>query len=125
VACGTSIVARKAVDRVGPTGFVVGVDLNEAMLCGDLGYLRGLFALAGMTVTSTRTHVGTAKYPSIDDAVAAEVEGTPLGERISAETYDAIRRRARELLQRYVAEDSSVGIPLAGHLVVARRPVRL
>jgi ubiquinone/menaquinone biosynthesis C-methylase UbiE len=32
VACGTGIVARTAADRVGPTGAVVGVDLNEAML---------------------------------------------------------------------------------------------
>ena len=32
VACGTGIVARTAADRVGPTGSVVGVDLNEAML---------------------------------------------------------------------------------------------
>ena len=218
VACGTGIVARTAADRVGPTGSVVGVDLNEAMLivarrvrpdlewrqgdaaelpfeegsfdvalcqmalmffpdraraiaemarvvtadgvvaicvpagldeqpaygpldaavgelagpeaqalmttywsCGDLGYLRGLFASAGMTVTSTRTHVGTAKYPSIDDAVTTELEATPLGELVSAEAYDALRQRARELLQRYVAADGSVGIPLAGHLVVARR----
>lgn len=218
VACGTGIVARTAADLVGPTGSVVGLDLNGAMLivarrvrpdlvwrqgdaaelpfedesfdvalcqmalmffpdraraiaemarvvtadgivaicvpagledqpaygaldaavgelagteaqalmasywsCGDLSYLRGLISSAELTVTSTRTHEGTAKYPSIDDAVATEVEGTPLGERISAETYDAIRRRARELLQRYVANDGSVGIPLAGHLVVSRR----
>jgi ubiquinone/menaquinone biosynthesis C-methylase UbiE len=32
VACGTGIVARTAADRVGPTGRVVGVDLNESML---------------------------------------------------------------------------------------------
>ena len=32
VACGTGIVARTAADRVGPTGSVVGLDLNEAML---------------------------------------------------------------------------------------------
>lgn len=31
------------------------------------------------------------------------------------------RQRARDLLQHYVADDGSVGIPLAGHLVVARR----
>ena len=218
VACGTGIVARTAADRVGPTGSVVGVDLNEAMLvvarrvrpdlewrqgdaaelpfedgsfdvalcqmalmffpdraqaiaemarvvtadgvvaicvpagldeqpaygpldaavgelagpeaqalmttywsCGDLGYLRGLFASAGMTVTSTRTHVGTVKYPSVDDAVTTELEATPLGELVSAEAYDALRQRARDLLQRYVADDGSIGIPLAGHLVVARR----
>ncbi len=32
VACGTGIVARTAADRVGPSGEVVGLDLNEAML---------------------------------------------------------------------------------------------
>ncbi|MBC6445693.1 methyltransferase domain-containing protein [Actinokineospora xionganensis] len=32
VACGTGILARTAADRVGPTGKVVGLDLNEGML---------------------------------------------------------------------------------------------
>ena len=32
VACGTGIVARTAADRSAPSGSVVGVDLNEAML---------------------------------------------------------------------------------------------
>jgi ubiquinone/menaquinone biosynthesis C-methylase UbiE len=32
VACGTGIVARAAADRVGPSGSVVGLDLNPAML---------------------------------------------------------------------------------------------
>ena len=32
VACGTGVVARMAADRVGPTGRVVGVDLNPGML---------------------------------------------------------------------------------------------
>ena len=89
--------------------------------CGDLGYLKKLFASAGMVVTSTRTHVGTAKYQSIDDAVTTELEATPLGERVSAEAYGALRQRARDLLRRYVADDGSVGLPLAGQLVVARR----
>ena len=32
VACGTGIVARTAADIVGPTGTVIGLDVNEAML---------------------------------------------------------------------------------------------
>jgi SAM-dependent methyltransferase len=32
VACGTGVVARAAADRVGPSGTVTGLDLNEAML---------------------------------------------------------------------------------------------
>jgi hypothetical protein len=53
--------------------------------------------------------------------VATEVEGTPLGERISAEAYDALRQRARELFRHHAADNGSVAIPLAGRLVVARR----
>ena len=33
---------------------------------------------------------------------------------MSAKTYDALRQRAGELLQRYLADDGSVSIPLAG-----------
>ena len=32
VACGTGIVARLAAQRVGPSGYVMGVDLNAAMI---------------------------------------------------------------------------------------------
>jgi SAM-dependent methyltransferase len=32
VACGTGVLAREAVERVGPTGFVAGVDTNAGML---------------------------------------------------------------------------------------------
>ena len=34
VACGTGIVARKAVPLIGTDGLVTGVDASEAMLCG-------------------------------------------------------------------------------------------
>jgi len=32
VACGTGVLAQSVADRVGPSGFAVGVDINEAML---------------------------------------------------------------------------------------------
>lgn len=47
VACGTGIVARTVADRLGPTGRVVGVDLNDGMLAvarrvrPDLDWRRG------------------------------------------------------------------------------------
>ena len=47
VACGTGVLAREAADRVGPTGRVTGLDLNEAMLAvarrlrGDIDWRHG------------------------------------------------------------------------------------
>jgi hypothetical protein len=48
-------------------------------------------------VTATVTHAGSARFPSAGALVTTEVESTPLGERISAEVYDRIKRGAREV----------------------------
>lgn len=217
VACGTGIVARAAAERLGASGLVVGVDLNEAMLtvarrvrpdldwqqgdvsalsfpdgafdtvlsqmalmffpdrvralsemarvatsvgtvavvvparladqpayapfvqvaaahagpdamsllgaywsCGDLGKLHALVESAGLTVRSTTTHQGTARFPSPDDLVATEIEGSPLADRISAAVYERIKTDTREVLRPFTGEDGVVHAPLVGHIVVAR-----
>lgn len=141
VACGTGVVAREAVRRVGPTGSVVGVDLNEAMvtvarrhvgpeavdllssywLMGNLDSVRGLFGEAGLHVRSTETHVGTARFDSVEQLVKIEVESTPLRDRIDEKTYDAILGDARSALAAFETEDGKAEVPIVGHIVTARR----
>ncbi|HWC12322.1 MAG TPA: methyltransferase domain-containing protein, partial [Acidimicrobiales bacterium] len=217
VACGTGIVARTAAERVGPTGRVVGVDLNQAMLtvaarvcpgvelrqadvtalpfeaatfdvvlcqmalmffpdrlaavremgrvvqpegtvvimvpssldaqpayrvlvdlaarragpeavamlsaywaCGDLDELLGTVQAAGQHVLSTRTRMGTARFASIDEFVATEVESTPVRERLTDDEYEALRREAGHVLEAFTASDGTAEIPIEGHLVAAR-----
>jgi ubiquinone/menaquinone biosynthesis C-methylase UbiE len=217
VACGTGIVARTAADRLGATGRVVGVDLNDAMLavarrvrpelewrqgdvralpfadrsfdtvlcqmalmffpdraaalremrrvvaeggtvavlvpahldtqpaygpfvemaahhagpdaasllsayfaCGRLEALTALVEAAGLRVTQTRTRLGRAKFPSVDEFVTTEVKGTPLGGRISAAAYERIRAGAGEVLRPFVTA-AGLEVPLEGHLVAGRR----
>lgn len=216
VACGTGIVARTAVERVGPAGAVWGSDLNEAMLtvagrvcpgvefrradvtaqpfddgtfdavicqmammffpdrraavaemgrvarpdgtvvitvpssldaqpayrplvelaarhagpeavamlgaywtCGDLDELLATVTDAGLDVLSSRTRMGTARFPSIDDFVTTEVESTPVRERLTDDQYAELRTEAGEVLARF-ATDAGAEIPLEGHLVAAR-----
>jgi len=218
VACGTGIVARTAADRLGATGRVVGLDLNEAMLtvgrrlrpdiewqqgdavalpfpdgsfdtvlcqmalmffpdrakalremrrvvtadgtvavlvparlqsqpayapfvemaarhagpdaasllstyfaCGELGEFTALVESAGLRVVGTRTRLGRAKFGSVDEFVATEVESTPLIGRISQEVYGRIREGAREVLRPFTAAAGPVEIPLEGHLVAAQK----
>lgn len=218
VACGTGVVARAAVDRVGPTGSVTGVDLNEAMLAvarrlapgidwhrgdvaalpfadhrfdavvcqmammffpdpvaaltemarvarpggtvavlvpaslasspgysrfadvvaqhagrdavglvttyfalGDLDGLRLNFADAGLSGLEASTRAGSARFGSIDEFVATEVEGSPLIERIDDATYGAIRRDcAAELAEFVVGDDGAVAVPFDCHAVAGR-----
>jgi ubiquinone/menaquinone biosynthesis C-methylase UbiE len=217
VACGTGIVARTVAARLGPTSRVVGVDLNEAMLCvarrvrpeiewrqgdvaalpfadrsfdavlcqmalmffpdrvgalremrrvaadsgtvalvvpahletqpaygpfvelaarhagapaasllgayfacGRLDELTALAETAGLRAAETQTRLGHARFPSIDAFVAAEVNGTPLGGRISEAVYERIRAGAHDVLRPFLSADG-LAVPLAGHLVAGRR----
>jgi len=218
VACGTGVVAREVAARVGPTGRVVGVDINEAMLTvarrsrpdiewrradvvalpfadgsfdavvcqaalmffpdrvaavremrrvlkddgklviqvwagldaqpayrrvveiaarhagpdavdllssywvmGDLDGTRNLIDDAGLALTEATTHVGTARFDSIDELVKIEVESTPLIDRIDDATYQAIIADAREALREFAAADVRVAAPIVGHIFLATR----
>jgi SAM-dependent methyltransferase len=72
---------------------------------GDLDRLATLFDAAGLVIDETRTHMGTARFESIDAMVRTEVEGSPLVDRLSDETYSRIvadsRKSPRALLHRY------------------------
>jgi ubiquinone/menaquinone biosynthesis C-methylase UbiE len=60
VACGTGIVARLAAERVGPTGHVVGLDLNPGMLA----VARGLPPLPGAPITWQHASAVALPFPA-------------------------------------------------------------
>jgi ubiquinone/menaquinone biosynthesis C-methylase UbiE len=95
--------------------------LSAYWALGDLDALRMLFEAAGLQVTATQTHVGTARFESVDAFVATEVESTPLIERISNETYHRIREESRAILARFCTANGRVEAPIEGHLITARR----
>lgn len=89
-------------------------------VCGDVEMLAGLVADAGLELVELRSEQGAARFPSLERFVAAEVEATPLLERIDADTYARIRDDAGSALAEYVAQDGSVAVPIEAHLVLAR-----
>jgi hypothetical protein len=95
--------------------------LSTYFVCGDLDELKCLVESAGLRIVAGRTHLGTVKCPSIDAFVAAEVEGSPLRERVSDEVYTGIREGAREVLRPFTKSGGAAEIPLQGHLVAASR----
>ena len=88
---------------------------------GDLEQLTVLFDAAELKVTATRTRLGTARFDSIDDLVRTEVEATPLGERISEETYHKILDDSRHALARFTTNSGQAEVPIEGHLITARK----
>lgn len=90
--------------------------------CGDLAELRTLTASAGLDVTDTWTHLGTARFDSPAHLAVTEVEGSPLAGRITSEAYARIREDAVRVLHPWVRPDGRLHAPLRGHLVAARVP---
>lgn len=87
--------------------------------CGGLDGLTALAGATGLTVTVARTVAGRYRAPSVDAAVANEVESTPLRARITSDAYERIRRDAHAALAPYTAADGSVDAPFDADLVVA------
>lgn len=96
--------------------------MSTYFVCGSLDGLTAQVEAAGLTVTTSRIETGTYMAPSIDAAVANEIESTPLRERISDEVYEQILEEARELFTPYTTENGILRTPFDANLVVARRP---
>ena len=94
--------------------------LSAYWVCGDLDELCRTVRSAGLEVLSTRTRMGTARFDSIGEFVAVEVESTPVRERLTDGEYDALRQEAHDVLAEFTAPNGTAEIPIEGHLVAAR-----
>jgi hypothetical protein len=63
---------------------------------------------------------GIYRAPTVDGFVTTEVESTPLLERISEQTYLAIRDEAHDVLAPFTAADGGVQAPFEANIVTAR-----
>jgi SAM-dependent methyltransferase len=95
--------------------------MSTYFACGDLDELCGLFESAGLPVTNTYAHTGAVRFPSVDAAMATEVESTPLREHISDEVYERIRLGAHEVLAPFTTADGTLEAPFECQVVTASR----
>lgn len=94
--------------------------LSTYWACGDLDELIATVGDAGLDLVATRTRMGTARFGSIDEFVAVEVESTPVRELLTDDEYERLRREANEVLAGFTTAGGAAEIPIEGHLVAAR-----
>lgn len=112
------LLVELAASHAGPEAVAM---LSAYWACGDLDELLATVRTAGLEVLSTRTRMGTARFASIDEFVAVEVESTPVRERLSDGEYDTLRREANTVLAGFITAEGTAEIPIEGHLVAGRR----
>jgi hypothetical protein len=89
---------------------------------GDLELLGSLFEAAGLAVTGVRARVGTVRFGSAAEAVATEIEATPLATSIDPATSRRILDAGVEAMARFEVDGGRVELPVGGHLVTRARP---
>ncbi|MGY1601513.1 methyltransferase domain-containing protein [Geodermatophilus sp. SYSU D00815] len=107
-----------AVDVAGPAARSL---LGSYWSCGDAGELVRAFTAAGLPGATVTTRLGTAAFGSPEELAAVEIDGSPLGARISADVRAGILRRSRAVLAPFTEPSGGVAAPLRCHLVAAPR----
>ena len=95
--------------------------VNVYFVHGDRAKLEAMFRSAGLVVDELRTHSTTMRFASVDELVAIEVQGTPLGDRLSEAVIRTIVEDAAAALRAFVTEEGALDVPMSGHIVIAHR----
>lgn len=93
--------------------------LSTYFACGDASELEGWFAAAGLTDVLVSVQTGAARFPSTDALVETEVRSTPLAERLTDATYQAILVGARAVLAPFAGSDGALTAPFECLVVAA------
>ncbi len=88
---------------------------------GDLDLVFELFDEGGLEVFDTWTRLAAVRFGSIDEFVQAEIESSPLIDRIDDDVYGRILEDCREVLREFRTEEGRAEIPIEGHLIRARK----
>jgi len=87
---------------------------------GDQNILRQLFADAGISDVNIETHEGTARFPSIESWIYADVKGWTMDDMIDDEMHALLLSEARRELTSFVTADGTVAFPAPAHIATAR-----
>jgi hypothetical protein len=88
---------------------------------GDLELVGSLFEASGLRVTGIRTRVGAARFGSAAEAVATEIDASPLAQDIGPDAYRRVLEAAAEAIGPFVVDGGRVELPIGGHLITGAK----
>jgi SAM-dependent methyltransferase len=95
--------------------------LKAPFVLGDNASLLKLFAAAGVSDPSLKTHDGCVIFPSISEFLRIEVKGSPLDALLDEPSYQALLSDAEERLAVFCDDGGLVSFPMDAHIVTARK----
>jgi ubiquinone/menaquinone biosynthesis C-methylase UbiE len=99
----------------------VAKELRARFMLGDVETLHTLLAQAGIMGATIATHVGTARFSSIDSWIQTDVRGWTLADLIDEAQHRLLLREAQTALRSFTLPDGTVAFDIAAHIVTARK----
>jgi ubiquinone/menaquinone biosynthesis C-methylase UbiE len=98
-------------------GEQVAGSLRAPFVLGDEKVLASLFEEAGVAGARVATRRGTARFPSIDAWVYADVKGWTAADLIDDAGHERLRREAERELRPFAGDDGAVTFAMPAHIV--------
>jgi SAM-dependent methyltransferase len=96
--------------------------LRAPFVLGDPAALAELFLESGIVGADVTLHQGSIRFPSVEEFIRVEIQGSPLADTVSAEAMAALAAESREALAEFVAPSGEIVMPMDAHVVTASRP---
>lgn len=109
---------RIAARRIGDGA---GESLAWPFALGDKGKLSEICDSAGVTDITVVSHMGRAKFPSIDRFVRTEIESWVLADSVNEATLNAVLEDSRTVLAQYCNDTGAIDIPFNALIAVAKK----
>lgn len=96
--------------------------LRAPFVLGDKALLRSLFAGAGAAEAEIATHLGQARFPSIEAWVHTDVKGWTLADMIDDAQFERLLEEAGRALHRFVLPEGGLAFDAPAHIVRVAKP---
>jgi SAM-dependent methyltransferase len=115
---GYRVLAEIAARRCGQAAADV---LAAPFVLGDRDELAQLMLDGGITGADVTLREGSVRFPSIEEFIRVEVEGSPLAEMLDEREMRALAAESESALAEFVTSSGEIAMPLDAHIVTASK----
>ena len=95
--------------------------LAAPFVLGDQVELAKLFADSGIPGADVTLHEGSIRFPSVQEFIRIEVEGSPLAGMLSDDAMQALAAESEHALVEFVVPSGEIVMPMDAHIVTASK----
>jgi SAM-dependent methyltransferase len=95
--------------------------LAAPFVLGDQAELAKLFVNSGISGANVTLHEGSIQFPSIEEFIRIEVQGSPLADMVSDDAMETLAAHSESALAEFVVPSGEIVMPMDAHIVTASK----